>query len=181
MLRLRWYTKIVLKHTMLALGVFIPQFVWSLASDFPCQDHVYSSTDKSFGFHNKKINKKSVVNWITLRIRVFSRNTQPHLKAGLGFVRNESANSVESSFQGISSNWFLWKQNKLSVVIQTWSWRGKPATSIDWCCFYYFVRNCLVAAGSFTCSIVDLCSQFLEFLLETNWRPRDRQSRALTN
>ena len=40
---------------------------------------------------------------------------------------NKSANSLESSLQSISSNSFLWKQTNCSVVIQTWSWSGKPA------------------------------------------------------
>jgi len=41
------------------------------------------------------------------------------LKVGLGFVRNECANSVEFSLQGISSSFWLWKRNKLSVAAQT--------------------------------------------------------------
>ena len=49
--------------------------------------------------------------------------------AGLDFVRKERAYSVESSLQGISSNWLLWKWNTLLAVIQTWSWRGKPTAS----------------------------------------------------
>ena len=47
----------------------------------------------------------------------------------VGFCWNERANSVESSLQGISSNSLLWKRNIVQVVIQTWSGRGKPATS----------------------------------------------------
>ena len=97
--------------------------------------------------------------------------------------------------------------------------------SIDWCCFYYFVRNSLVTllealfAGNFSSSSpryelsfrriswaldwwllslletiwypclrvyvaqihVDLSSLVLEFLPKSNRRPRDWQSRALTN
>jgi len=57
------------------------------------------------------------------------------VKAGLGFVRNEHVYSVESSLQRILSNLLLRKRNKLLVVIQTWSWRGKPAASAwAWLC-----------------------------------------------
>ena len=41
---------------------------------------------------------KCAVNWIPLRIRVRSRNTQPHLKR---------AHSMKSSLQSISSNYFV--------------------------------------------------------------------------
>ena len=37
------------------------------------------------------------------------------------------------------------------------------------------------SAGSFMCPHVDLSSRCSEFLPESNRRPRDRQSRALTN
>jgi len=50
-----------------------------LAAGLPRQDHVYSSTDKLLRFHNKNFDEM-FVSWITLRIRVRSRNTQPHLK-----------------------------------------------------------------------------------------------------
>jgi len=39
------------------------------------------------------------------------------------------AYSLESSLQSISLNWSMWKRMNWSVVIQTWSWRGKPAAS----------------------------------------------------
>ena len=34
---------------------------------------------------------------------------------------------MESILQSIASNLSLWKRTKWFVVIQTWSWRGKPA------------------------------------------------------
>jgi len=36
---------------------------------------------------------------------------------------------MESSLRSILSNSSLWKRTKWFVVIQTWSWRGKPAAS----------------------------------------------------
>jgi len=72
---------------------------------------------------------KCFVNLIPLNSHVRLNKIQPYLKAGLEFVRNEHAYSVESSLQGISSNSLLWKRNELLVIIQTWSWRGKPAAS----------------------------------------------------
>jgi len=51
---------------------------------------------------------KCLLNWITLRIRVRSRNdTQSYLKHGVGSFSNEPEFSVESSLQGISSNLLL--------------------------------------------------------------------------
>jgi len=41
--------------------------------------------------------------------------------------------SVESSWRSISSNLLLWKQNDSSVVMWTWSWRGKHAASAAAC------------------------------------------------
>ena len=52
-----------------------------LAAGLPRQDHVYKSTDESIRFRTK-ISMECIVNCISLRIRVLSRNTQPHLKSG---------------------------------------------------------------------------------------------------
>ena len=46
------------------------------------------------------------------------------------YFLNERGFSVESS---ISSNLFLWKRDDSSVVMWTWSWRGKPAASARAC------------------------------------------------
>jgi len=62
----------------------------ALAAGLPRQDHVYKTTNESFRFHTKNINE-CVVNWIPLRIRVRSRNTQPHLKVVLGILQITSA------------------------------------------------------------------------------------------
>ena len=64
--------------------------------------------------------------WTKQLLRIFGPELI-RIKAGLDFVRNECAYSVESSSQGISSNLLLWKRKKMLVVIQTWSWCGKPA------------------------------------------------------
>jgi len=47
----------------------------------------------------------------------------------VGFVSHERPYSVESSLQGISSDLLLSKQNIWLIVIQTQSWRSKPAAS----------------------------------------------------
>jgi len=52
----------------------------ALAAGLPRQNHVYITTDESFLFTTKN-SIKYVVNWIPLRFRVRSRNTQPHLKS----------------------------------------------------------------------------------------------------
>ena len=44
----------------------------------PRQDHIYITNDELFRFH-KKNSIKCIVNWVPLRVRVRSRNTQPHL------------------------------------------------------------------------------------------------------
>ena len=72
------YSKFARKNNFQALGVCIPHDR-ALAAGLPRHDHVNSTTDESFRFHNKK-SMKYVVNWIPLRIRVRPRNTQPHLK-----------------------------------------------------------------------------------------------------
>ena len=46
-------------------------------------------------------------------------------KVEFGHFSNERRFSVEFSLQSIWSNSFLCKWNNSSVVIQTWSWRGK--------------------------------------------------------
>jgi len=45
------------------------------------------------------------------------------------FCANRRAYALESSLQSISSNLALWKRTNWSVVVQTWSWHGKPAAS----------------------------------------------------
>jgi len=127
MLRLRSYTKIVLKHKMLALGVCLPQPCFCLFDRWLQVFRVKITftvlpTNRLVSTTKKSI--KCVVNWIPLRIRVLSRNTQPHLKAGLGFFRNKSANSVESSFQGISSNSFKIVHSNSNVIV-TWQTCGQ--------------------------------------------------------
>ena len=49
----------------------------ALAAGLPRQDHFYSTTNESFVSTTKK-SMKCVIIWISLRIRVRSRNTQPH-------------------------------------------------------------------------------------------------------
>ena len=48
---------------------------------------------------------------------------------GVGYFSNERKFTVESSLQRISSKFLLRKRNDSSVILQTWSWRGKPAAS----------------------------------------------------
>ena len=74
------YSKFARKNNFQALGVCIPHDR-ALAAGLLRHDHVYSTTDESFRFHNKK-SMECVVNWIPLKIRVRSRNTQPHLEGG---------------------------------------------------------------------------------------------------
>ena len=50
----------------------------ALATGLPRQDHLYNTTDESFRFHNNN-SMKCLIHLIPLRIRVHSRNTQPHL------------------------------------------------------------------------------------------------------
>jgi len=76
-----------------------------------------------FGMHSRMVRKTNVDfrghKIVEAFLGLCSQLVRFCNKAGFSFVRNERANSVESSLQGISSNSFLWKQNKLSVVIQT--------------------------------------------------------------
>jgi len=67
------------KKYFLALSVCFQSPARALAAGLPRQDHVYKTTIESFRLHNKN-SMKCVVNWIPLRNRVRSRNTQPHLK-----------------------------------------------------------------------------------------------------
>ena len=92
---------------------------------------------------------KCVVNWIPLRICVRSRFTQPQLRVQFGWFAR--AFLEESSSQSISSNSSLWKRTNCSVVIQTWSSRGKSAASTQALAaagkrralaFYFSVRIC---------------------------------------
>jgi len=80
---------------------------------------------------------KCPVKRISLRIHVCSRNIQPYLEkyptlpwSRVRYLLNERGSfSVEFSLQGISSNSLVWKRTNSSVVMQTWSWRGKHAAS----------------------------------------------------
>jgi len=77
------------------------------------------------------------------------------VQGGVGYFSNERRFSINSSFQGISSNWFLWKRNNASVVIQTWCWRGEKAASTGGSnrpalAFYFSMRNCYMFFAS-TC------------------------------
>ena len=83
-------------------------------------------------------------------------------KAGLGFVRNEHAWSVESSLQSISSNSLLGKRTNCSVVIQMWTWRGKSAASAR-----AWLRERRGRAVAF-CYSVRICYMFL-ILKCTGW------------
>jgi len=74
------YSKFARENSFLALGVRFRSLARALAAGLPRQDHVYKTTDESFRFRIKNSMKcVTVVNWIPLRIRVCSRNTQPHL------------------------------------------------------------------------------------------------------
>ena len=76
---LRTYSKFARKNHFQRSALALRSPARALAAGLPRQDHVHKTTDESFRFHNK-ISMKCIVNWIPLRIRVRSRNTQPHLK-----------------------------------------------------------------------------------------------------
>jgi len=63
-----------------------------------------------------KISMKYVVNWISLRIRVRSRNTQPHLKGGPEPLENESIEILDSKREDRFSNPFLELVQKVCQV-----------------------------------------------------------------
>jgi len=51
------------------------------------------------------------------------------IKAGLGFVDTNVRIQWDPVYKAFSSNSSLWKRTKWFVVIETWSWRGKPVAS----------------------------------------------------
>jgi len=53
---LRAYTEFVWKNEIPALGICLPQ-TCSSATGLPRQDHVYSTTDELFHFHNKQFDE----------------------------------------------------------------------------------------------------------------------------
>ena len=71
------YCKFVRKPNLRALGVCFPPTCSSAGHMFAASRSRFS-TDKLFRFYNGKFDEMSC-NWIPLRIRVHSRNTQPHL------------------------------------------------------------------------------------------------------
>jgi len=106
-----------------------------------CNWHTFKAVLCTFAWSGERVLKMSsterlggsTINYLCFILGPMSRGGPSEdsgtIKAGLGFVWNERAYSVESSLQGISSNLLLWKRNELLVVIQTWSWYGKPAAS----------------------------------------------------
>jgi len=80
-------SKFARKNNFLALGVCFPQLCWS-AGRKVCRVKITCTKLPTNGIvSTTKIPMKYVVNWIPLRIRVRSRNTQPHLKVGLGIFQ----------------------------------------------------------------------------------------------
>jgi len=77
-LTLGTYSKFTQEIKFLAPGFCFPQPCSALSASLLRQDHVYRTTNESFGFHNKKSMKCGIVNWIQLRICVRSKNTQHH-------------------------------------------------------------------------------------------------------
>jgi len=66
-------------------GVKQHEEVGALASGLPHQDHVYSTTDKLFRFHNKNLDEMRGKLDSTKNLRSL-RNIQPHLNAFLEFA-----------------------------------------------------------------------------------------------
>jgi len=62
---------------------------------------------------------------------IFYANPNPwgDLRQGWVWFEPNFIFRVESSLQSVWSYSFVWKRTKWSVVIQTWSWLGKPAAS----------------------------------------------------
>jgi len=55
--------------------------------------------------------------------------SQSRTEYRFGLNKRAYPGPTESMLQSISSNSFLWKRTNCSIVIQTWSWCGKPAAS----------------------------------------------------
>ena len=118
----RTHTKFVWKSKMLAsFASRNPARV--LAAGLTRQDDVWITTKKFVCFRKNEFDGM-------LDYSEYSRFSTKHLPSGrVGFCWNALANLAEFSLQSISSSSFLWKRINCSVVIQTWSWRGKPAAS----------------------------------------------------
>jgi len=52
-----------------------------------------------------------------------------HIKVGLGISRTNADSQWNPVYNVFHRNFLLWKRNDSSVVLYTWSWRGKPRSS----------------------------------------------------
>jgi len=85
------YSKFARKNNFPALGVCFPQPCSSAGRMFAVSRSRLQYYRRIVSFSQQKNSMKCVVNWIPLRIRVRSRNTQPYLKVGLGILQITSA------------------------------------------------------------------------------------------
>ena len=99
------YSKFARKVNFLALGVCFPQPCSSAGRRFAASRSRLQNYRRIFSFPTKN-SMKCVVNWIPRRIRVRSRNTQPHLPKSLicwkaDFHRNVKGGPESSNFEDL--------------------------------------------------------------------------------
>jgi len=125
-------SKFARENCFLALGVCFPQPLLERRPHVCCVKITITIRMNCYTITNSM---KCLVNWIPLRIFVRSRNTQPHLKVGLGILKwrdfslqGASLDSrrftrrfigVDFSLQGATLDLLLFKQNDSLVVLQT--------------------------------------------------------------
>jgi len=86
------YSKFARKNNFPALGVCFPQPCSSAGRMFAVSRSRLQYYRRIVSFPQKKNSMKFVVNWIPLRIRVCSRNTQPHLNELINLLINKLMN-----------------------------------------------------------------------------------------
>jgi len=106
-LTLGTYSKFARKINFLALGVCFPQPCSSAGRRFAASRSRLQNYQRIVSFPPQKFDEM-VVNWIPLRIRVRSRNTQPHLNIITKWWFEISLRISESLF-GHGTNSMLWE------------------------------------------------------------------------
>jgi len=89
------YSKFSRKKKFLALGVCFPQPCSSAGRRFAASRSRVQNYRQIVSLPQQQNSMKCVVNWIPLRIRVRSRNTQTHLNRGDGHKSKRGTNSIE--------------------------------------------------------------------------------------
>ena len=105
------YSKIARKNFFSQRSAFaFCSLAWVLAACLPCQDHVYSTTDESFRFHNKKFDKMRCKLDSTENPRSFEKYPTPPLRVDLNPSKTKSKKSqvrnVRVDFRTIFPIWY---------------------------------------------------------------------------